>query len=49
LLQIAVMKDNIQDLSRKFVLFVLHLDEKIKPLYAGSEALSLGKGGIVLV
>lgn len=43
------MKDNTQDLSRKFALFVPHLDEKTKRLYAGSEALNLGRGGIALV
>jgi len=43
------MKDNTQDLSKKFALFVPYLDEKTKRLYAGSEALSLGRGGIALV
>lgn len=41
------MKD--KDLSRKYDLILPHLDEKTKRLYVGSEALSLGRGGIAIV
>lgn len=41
------MKD--KDLSKKYSLFLPHLDEKTKRLYVGSEAVSLGRGGIAIV